>query len=258
MIRILSALIRASLMVSFQYRSDLFFEAATGILRCFSAIAPLWLAFQHTTAIAGWTPPQAMLVMSLFLLFHALQGGLFEPNLGEVVQLIRQGNLDLWLIKPADAQLLVSLRRIDPSYLWDFGVSILMAGVCIAQIGPISALDAALAALLAVNGVLAMYGLWMLAICTSFYFVRVDNLRYLLTTAADAGRWPASVFSTGIRWALTAGVPILLVTSTPAEALRGQWTWTTVAGSLGIGLAFVGLARVAWMRSLASYTSASS
>jgi len=258
MIRLFSALLRTSLLVSFQYRADFLFEVVTGFLRCFAAVAPLWLAFQHTPEIAGWTAPEALLVMALFLGFHAIQGGVLEPNLGEVVQLIRQGNLDLWLLKPADAQLLVSFRKMDPSYLWDFAGSALVAGACIWKIGSLSPTNALLALILAVNGIFAMYGLWMLAICTSFFFVRVDNLRFLLTTAADAGRWPASVFSPIVRGLLTAGVPILLVTSVPAEALRGDWSLSSVIGAFGVGIGFVVASRLAWKMSLASYTSASS
>jgi ABC-2 type transport system permease protein len=103
-----------------------------------------------------------------------------------------------------------------------------------------------------------MYGLWLLAICASFWFVRVDNLRYLLWSVTDAGRWPITVFSGPIRWALTVAVPVAVLTSFPALAIRGRWDATLLAVAVATTLAFVVGSRIVWRRSLASYTSASS
>ena len=183
---------------------------------------------------------------------------MFEPNLGEAVQAIRLGTLDLMLMKPIDGQLLVSLRRFHPPSSWDFVSGVLLAIGASTRIAAPSALDVALAGVLFVSGVLAMYGLWLFAICASFLFVRVDNLRFLLWSVSDAGRWPISVFRGAARFVLTALVPVALVTSFPVEALRGAWSFTTVGVATAVSLGFVILSRWAWNRSLALYTSASS
>jgi ABC-2 type transport system permease protein len=252
------ALIRTSLMSAMQYRSDFLFESLTGILRTFGSIAPLFLVYAHTDRIAGWTPDEAMLVMALFQLLSAFHGGLMEPNLGAVVEAIRDGTLDLWLLKPADAQLLVSIRKIDPAHLWDVLAAVVIGGWALSRIGAPSPMDALAAGILLVAGFSAMYGVWILAICTSFFWVRVDNLRYLLMSAADAGRWPIDVFSGWVRFAFTAIVPVALVTSFPASALRGIWGREVVGVALLVAVAFLALSRLAWTRSLGSYTSASS
>ncbi|HMV70472.1 MAG TPA: ABC-2 family transporter protein, partial [Myxococcota bacterium] len=123
---------------------------------------------------------------------------------------------------------------------------------------PASALDVAVALLLLASGAVGMYGMWLLAICTAFLFVRVDNLRYLLASIVDAGRWPLDVFSGWVRWALTVVVPVGLFTSFPAMALRGRWdAWLLVVG-LGVGAAFGVGSRLAWKAALRRYTSASS
>ena len=99
---------RTSLSIAMQYRSDFLFEGLTGILRTLATVAALGLVYVHRTEVAGWTMPEAMLVMALFLVMSSLVEALFEPNLGAVVEAIRNGSLDLLLMKPADAQLLVS------------------------------------------------------------------------------------------------------------------------------------------------------
>ena len=252
------ALIQVSLMTAMQYRSDFLLEMVVGLLRDVGRVAPLALVFWHRDAVGGWELPHALLVMAFFLAMSGIQGGVFEPNLGEAVESIRTGALDLMLMKPVDAQLLVSLRKLAPAALWDLVAAVVVGGVALASLPPPSLLDTILALVLFTTGVVAMYGLWLLAICVSFFFVRVDNLRFLLWSVSDAGRWPIDVFTGAARFLLVALVPVALITSFPAEALRGTWSWRTVAIASAISAAFLVGSRLAWRRSLAAYTSASS
>lgn len=249
---------RASLATGMAYRADFLFDSLTGLLRTAATVAPLWLVYQHTDAIAGWEPKDAALVMALFLLMEGLIGGLVEPNLGMVVDAVRTGTLDLVLLKPADAQLLVSLRSVAPARLWDVLAGLGVGAWALAQAAPPSALDVSVAVTMVVCGLASLYALWLLAICLSFFFVRVDNLRFLLWSATDAGQWPITVFQGWLRWILTVVVPVAVLTSYPAMALRGDWDAALVATGIAVAVAFVVGSRWVWLRSLAAYTSASS
>lgn len=257
-LRVVGALARVCLMVAMQYRSDFLFEGLSGGLRTFGAVAPLLLVLGHTTAIGGWTVDQAALVMAFFLLLGSFHGGLMEPNLGEVGEAVRKGTLDLWLTKPVDAQLLVSARKIDPAYLWDALAAVAVAGWALHRLPAPGAIDVAVAVFLLGCGLVAMYGVWLIAICASFVFVRVDNLRYLLLSVADGGRWPLSVFSGWIRVVFTAVIPVGLVTTFPAEALRGTWGGPMVLTAAAVAVLFAGGSRALWSWSLSTYTSAGS
>lgn len=256
--RVVGALVRTSLMTGMQYRSDFLADSATGLVRTAATAAPLWLVYQHTDAVMGWHLADASLVMALFLLMNGLLGGIVEPNLGMVVEAVRNGTLDLVLLKPADAQLLVSLRSVAPARMWDVVAAVALGAWAITQQALPTAPDVAIATLMLGCGLASMYGLWLLAICASFYFVRVDNLRFLLWSALDTGRWPITVFSGWVRWGLTFAIPVALLTSYPAMALRGDWDATLVATGFGTSVVFVVGSRMVWVRSLAAYTSASS
>lgn len=257
-LRVVAALMRVSLMTAMQYRGNFWLDAVSGLASNIARLAPLLLVFGHTDSIAGWPWADALLVMGLFLLLAAVQSAILEPNLGEAVESIREGELDGLLLKPADAQVLVSFRKVDAGAIWDFAAATLVIGYALNARGWPPLVDAAVGAGLLLAGLAAMYGLWLMAICTSFFFVRVDNLRYLLWSATDAGRWPIGVFGPVLRFLLTAIVPVALVTTVPAEALRGAWTGASVGVALALSLAFVVGSRLAWKRSLAAYTSASS
>jgi ABC-2 type transport system permease protein len=250
--------VRASLAIAMQYRTDFLIDGVTGVLRTLAAVAPIALVFSQRESLLGWTAPEVTLVAGLYFLMQAVLAGLVEPNLGEIVESVRQGTLDFVLLKPADAQVLVSLRRVDPSHLWDLLAAILLLGWSLAAMDTPSLVDVAAAVVLLLAGLAAMYGIWLLAICTSFYFVRVDNLRFLLWSITDAGRWPLGVFSRWVQLVLVLVVPVAVITTFPALALRGEWSWSLLGAGAGVGALFLVVSRLAWNASLASYTSASS
>jgi ABC-2 type transport system permease protein len=257
-LRIAAALLRASLIGAMQYRSDFLLDAVLGLLRTAAAVGPTMLLFGVRSEVAGWTAPDVTLVLGLYLTAHAVLSGLVEPNLGEVVENIRSGNLDLVLLKPADAQLLVSFRRVQPSAVWDLLGGLLVIGWACAH-RPVPGIGDALLALGMVGaGLVALYSLWLLAICTSFFFVRVDNLRYVLGAIGDAGRNPLPVYPGWVRFVLTAVVPVGLITTFPASALRGEARLATLAVAMGVSLGFAAASRYTWNRSLAAYTSSGS
>lgn len=257
-VRLVGALMRTSVVTAMQYRSDFVVGMLSGLGGTILAVVPLFLVYGHTDSVLGWTFSDTLLVMGLFLLMNGLVGTFVEPNLGAVVEGIRTGSLDHVLLKPADGQLLVSLSRIQVDHFWDVVASVGLITWCLSQSAAWTPVDLGVGLLLLLSGLAAIYALWLMAICTSFFFVRVDNLRFLLWSASGAGQWPVQVYGPFIRTLLTYVFPVALVTTFPAIALRGEWSGTTLGIGLGTSLFFVVLSRVVWVRSMASYTSASS
>lgn len=257
-LRAVVALLKVSLATVVQYRSNFLLNMVVGLLRNVGRVAPLALVFWHRDQVGGWELPHAMLVMGCFLTYNGIQGGVFEPNLGEAVDSIRLGTLDLMLMKPVDGQLLVSLRKFNADAIWDIvaGAAVGIGALTVLPAPSVS--DVLLAIGLFGTGLVAMYGLWLLAICVSFFFVKVDNLRFLLWAVTDAGRWPIDVFTGAARFLLVALVPVALVTSFPADALRGTWALSTLVVAAVVSLVFLVGSRVAWTLSIRNYTSASS
>lgn len=253
-----AALARTSFANAAQYRADFLFDGVTGLLRVAGVLVPVALVFGQREEVLGWTAPELTLVTGLFFFVQALLTGVVEPNLGEVVEAVRSGSFDFLLLKPVDPQLLASVRRIAPARIWDLLAATSLVGWSLSRLPPPAPLDVLAAAVTLLSGLSALYGVWLLAICASFWFVRVDNLRYLLWAVSDAGRWPLSVFGPAVRTALVLVVPIGVATTFPALALRGEWTAPLVAGAVGVGAAFALGSRWVWTRALASYTSASS
>lgn len=255
---VVAALARTSFANAAQYRADFVFDGVTGLLRVAGVLVPIALVFGRRDEVLGWTAPELTLVTGLYFLVQALFTGVVEPNLGEVVEAVRSGSFDFLLLKPVDAQLLASVRRVAPARAWDLLAACGLVAWASSRLPAPGPLDVAAAVVTLASGLAALYGVWLLAICASFWFVRVDNLRYLLWAVSDAGRWPLTVFGPVVRAALVLVVPIGVATTFPALALRGQWSVGLVALAVAVGGVSAVGSRLVWNRALASYTSASS
>jgi ABC-2 type transport system permease protein len=257
-LRLLGAHGRLSLLIAMQYRWDFMLDGLMSIFWTLTALIPLYLVFQERPVIAGWTYGEALVVVAWFTLLDGVLKGAINPSLTTVIEHIRKGTLDFVLLKPADAQFLVSTSRFLP---WR-ATSLLAAGAIFAwafhEIGRGPSLGDVLLALVMLGAALGvLYSLWILVVSVAFRAVRIDNLRYLFESIFDAARWPASVFKGALSFLFTFVIPLALMTTYPARALLGTLEPAQVAGGLGGALAFVILSRVVWTRAIRNYTSAS-
>lgn len=252
------ALLRVALMTALQYRSNFVLEFFTGLGAAAMAALPLVFVFDHATTVAGWTFHESLLVTAFFLILTGLVGSLVEPNLSAVVEGVRTGQLDYLLLKPVDAQVLASAQRFAPARLWDAIAGLVIGGWGLSALPAPTPAGVAAAAALLLAGLAAMYSVWIGVVCLSFWFVRVDNLRFLLSALTDAGRWPVHVYKGWARLALTVVLPVALVTSYPALALLGRLDPGLGVQALVVATVMLAVSRWMWRRALGHYTSASS
>ncbi len=254
----IAALLRAALATTAAYRASFLVELLVSAGGALGVLLPVAFVYGHTEQVAGWSRDEAVLVTACFLVLQGLVGAIVEPNLGAVVDGIRTGQLDYVLLKPADAQLLASFQRFAPARLWDALAGIVAGGWALARLPSPSAVQILTALAMGLAGIAAIYALWILVVCTSFWFVRVDNLRYLLGAVMDGGRWPASVYRGAARVLLTVVVPVAIATSWPPMALLGRLDAGAALQAIVVSLGLCWLSRRAWRSALAHYTSASS
>jgi ABC-2 type transport system permease protein len=251
--------LRVAGMLAMQYRLSFLGEAVMSVGWVLWTIIPLLVVYRFRDSVGGWTWDEALLVMGLFITLEGLLGALIEPNLQAVVEQVRDGSFDFTLLKPVDAQLLVSIHRLKPTELPHAVAGLIVVGVAASRLTPRPGLaEVAQGALLLVAGLMTLHALWTIVVSTSFWFVKVDNLSILLRTTADAGRFPVTYYRGVVKFVLTWIIPVGLITTWPAEALRGTLAPGSLGAALGVGVAFLLLARLVWRFALGHYTSASS
>ncbi len=250
--------LRTSGLLAAQYRWDFLIDGALSVFSAAAALVPLFVVYaDERRGIPGWSFEESLVVIGCFLLLQAILEGAINPGLVAVIEHIRKGTLDFVLLKPADAQFLVSTSRFQ---LWRVAGLVnasIVFTFAFTRLGrwP-SAVGVLQMAVLVAAAVWILYSLWIVIVSAAFYVVKIDNLTYLFTSLFDLARWPVTVFRGALRVVFTVLLPLGLMTTYPAEALLGRLDWPTlVASVLGAGL-FAAAARAVWLRSIRHYTSA--
>jgi hypothetical protein len=134
-----TALFRVQLAISaltaMQYRTDFVVRGLIAILWMAVTLAPVLVVFGVRRTVAGWSFPESMVVVGWFTLLHAVLEGAVSPSLTAVVEHVRHGTLDFFLLKPADAQFLVSTAKIEPWHVVDVFGALAIFGYAFTKLG---------------------------------------------------------------------------------------------------------------------------
>ena len=251
--------LRISAAAGMAYRGDFLLEGFMALAWMAMTLLPLFVLYQGRETVAGWDAPSAMIVIGYFMAVRAVLEGVVSPSFVDLVERIRSGAFDYVLLKPVDAQAIVSASRFEPWKIFDLLGAITLMIYAFAKKGHAPEIqDVGLGLLLFVAGVLAMYSIWIVFASASFWVVRLDNLTFLIGAIFDTARWPVHVFRGVWRVIFTFVFPIAVMTTFPAMALLGELPTRTVLATLGGTALLLAISRLVWRTAIRSYTSASS
>src|SRR5207248_11046936 len=145
-LRVVRAQLRASVAVALQYRFEFAVEGALALLWMGVTLVPLVVVFGTRDSVAGWTFPEMLVVLGWFVAVKGVLEGTLSPSLMQVVEHVRKGTLDFVVLKPADAQLLVSSSKIEPWRVTDLAGAAVIFAFAFGSIGHAPALMHALLA----------------------------------------------------------------------------------------------------------------
>ncbi|HKC60892.1 MAG TPA: ABC-2 family transporter protein [Myxococcales bacterium] len=256
---IVRAQLRASIALALQYRLEFLVEGGLAILWMAVTLVPVLVVFGTRHAVEGWTFPEMLLVLGWFVALKGVLEGAVSPSLTSVIEHVRKGTLDFVLLKPADAQLLVSVAKLEPWRVVDLVGAGLIFAYAFGKLGRTPTAGEVLAAgVMLLGALLVLYSISILVVSIAFFAVRVDNLLYLFQSVFDVARWPSTIFRGFLAVLFTYVLPLALMTTYPALALLGKLQMGTALGGLAGTVAFAAFARLVWSRSIRKYTSASS
>lgn len=197
------------------------------------------VVFTHVKEIAGWTKYEVFFLMGTSHVILRLFETFFMENLMKVPDLIREGELDFYLIKPVHPQFLLSTRYTSFDSLIDTILGFATCGYALVQLGhSVTLPDLAAFVLLAVNGVMLYYSIMMLAVTCAFWFMRFQIME-VWWQMTNIARQPADIFTGKLRFIFTFCVPMLIIANFPVKAYLSKLPWALGLYGLAIMLAFV-------------------
>jgi ABC-2 type transport system permease protein len=264
--RVFATFFRNALVREMTFRGNLIITIMT---RTFYFVAQLTLfeiIYRQVVAIDDWTRYEYFAFMATGMLINSLVEAFFMPNCANFSELIRTGNLDFVLLKPIDAQFLVSFEKMELAMLNQAVLALSLVTYALVKIGhPVHPLHAAMYVVFVAVGVGLLYSLMLLLASTSVWFGRNTGLYDFWFYVTIFARYPRGIYGGSpagetLQFGLTYFVPILLVVTVPsrillAKVLEPSWLTLVAITSAVIGLA---VSRAVFRWSLRSYRSASS
>jgi len=257
-LRLFGVYFKVGAMGEMQYRLNFFVQLLQSILQLGTAIAGLAVIFSYTGSLGGWSPDEVLALVGVYTLVGGLIGLVIYPGMELFIQSVRDGSLDFTLVKPVDAQLLISVQSVDIWKLIDIGLGIGVLIYALARLGAqVGLSQAGLFIGMLLTGSAIIYSFWMFLATLSFWFVRVENILEIFRSMYEAGRWPVSLYPGWLRFILTFIVPVAFVTTVPAEALTGHLTPNTLLLAAILAVVLFVLSRMFWKIGLRHYTGTS-
>lgn len=240
------------------YRVNFFFQLLQSLFSLGVAVAGLSIVFSYTGTLGGWGQEEVLALVGVYLLVGGFIGLLVQPGMQEFIESVRDGTLDFTLTKPEDAQLLVSIRRINIWSFIDVALGLGVLAYSLVRLGEkVGGAEAGEFVLMLAAGGVIIYSFFLILATLSFWFVRVENFLTIFQSMYEAGRWPVSLYPGWLRYGLTFVVPIAFATTVPAEALTGRLTWLTLLVAIAVAVFLFIASRVFWRVGLRHYAGAS-
>jgi ABC-2 type transport system permease protein len=120
--------LRMASLAAMQYRVDFLVRGLIAFLWSALTLIPLLVVFGVRKQVAGWPFAEALVVVAWFMLLRSVLEGAVSPSLTAVVEHVRKGTLDFVLLKPADAQFLVSTAKFEPWRIVDAAGALIVFG----------------------------------------------------------------------------------------------------------------------------------
>lgn len=222
------------------------------------ALVPVLVVASFAGTASGWSAPLALTVSGAYAISAAVLDCFVGPNCARMDRYVREGELDLLLMRPVRTGFLAAVRWVAPSELAAVlpGAGLLTAGLLLAGIRP-DVSDVALAAGWAMVGTVAFACLWLNVSYLAFWMDGSEPVSFVVLSIRTAGQYPRSYFPRPARIMLATVLPAGLLGAVPVEALLGDGSPRLLAVAVAGLIALGAITALHWTVALRHYSGAS-
>ncbi|HTU83069.1 MAG TPA: ABC-2 family transporter protein [Candidatus Acidoferrales bacterium] len=240
---------RINLLTLLEYRANFVMWFAFTIVYHGVALAALYVTMRQFPSMNGWDFRQMFFLYALWMTSHELHNTLFFTVVS-VPEYVREGRFDRFLVRPLDTlfQVLTVPQQIVPD-----GLVLAIATLALATAAAGVRIDwtfVVFVPAIVAGGALIDLGISLVVATLSFWFVRVDTLRWVvMSLEQDFTRYPISIYARGVRIVLAFVLPFAFMNYFPAAYFLGKTdTGLHLAPAVGLLTPAIG---TAWL--LAAY-----
>ena len=259
-IRLFLAIFKISMNHFTTYRLDAVFNFVftSGIWALLNVTSMYVIAIKAKT-IFGWSTGELILLSCIYNVFIGVFGFLFARGFNEFSEIVDTGKLDLFLLKPLDAQLYLSIHTLGVNYLVRTLIGVILAMVTISTFQlNVTWIGVPLFVVTSFIGVFLLYSMLFGLNIFVMWAPRLDNINELFYSLRSLGRYPRDSFRQLGEVGFVLLSPFVIILATPAKMLLGTASVYDFLELLIAAVVMFTITRLFWKFALRYYTSASS
>lgn len=251
--------LKMSWMADMEYRLNIVLRALAETGWYVAQLSIFEVLYTHSKTISGWDVHGMRVFMAVLFLVDVLYMIFLMENIDNLFTLVKQGDLDLYLVKPIDSQFMVSLRKVATAYTLN------LVGILVYLVWAIRNLTQAPSGLqlvvfvgLILSGFLALYAFRFLFATLTVVLQDAGNIQYVWHQLYRLGMRPDPLYPPYLRIFVLTVLPVAFFASVPARALVDGVDWRFCIAAPGLALSLLFLSHYLWGKALKRYSSASS
>ena len=213
------------------------------------------LIYSNGVEIPGWNFYEALLIQSVFMLCTGICAPFFKNMVWTTMWTIKEGSYDLLMLKPCSLVFVTAAASFAVEYIGSLIGGIAMFTYSLAHLPAPTVASLLSFFFLLLMGMCMYLGCILLMSASCFKWVGNGRIFEIYEALTMFGRYPGTVFSGGLRAALTFVFPAAMLGFFPAAAILGRSTWEMMAAAVPC-VAFLALGWLVFRRMIYLYQSA--
>ncbi len=226
---------RINFLTMIEYRANFFMWFGFTLVYHGTAIGALYFTLRQFPSMNGWDFRQMAFLYALWMLAHEFHNTFFFTVVS-VPEYVREGRFDRFLVRPLDT---LFQTLTVPQQIWPDGLLLAIAFFSFATHYAgvtVNSIFVVFVPLVVVGGALVELGISLAVATVSFWFVRVDTLRWVvMSLEQEFTRYPISIYTRSVRFVLAFILPFAFMNYFPATFFLHK-TDTGMALSPQVGL----------------------
>lgn len=250
---------RFSLMQDMEYRINFFSGIAVETGWMLIKLLYVAVVYRAGTNIGILTPDHVTLFIGVYVLLTGFYM-FYYTNLTSLADMVREGTLDMYLVKPVSSQFLLSFRQLSFSLLLPDvigGVGLIAFGWSRAGLpADLKHLAGFLFYLLC--SIVLTYGMFLIPHALCFWLISNGGIHTFTAAAWDMNNMPSALYGKWMQRIGTFLLPLFVITNFPGLFVMDQLSPLHLAWGILAPAIFLFLARALWNKAIRDYSSASS
>jgi ABC-2 type transport system permease protein len=260
-LRLIASFFRVSAQGELAYHANFYVSLLNSVLNFATGVLGIVVLFGQVRTIHGWTFPQSLALLGVYLVLGALRGLFIGPSLDVLAGVdgeIWKGSFDFTMLRPINIQFLVSFRYWRPFALIDLLLGLGVLGLALTQLRQTVTFWNICAFLLALGaGITVLYAI-LLAFASLVFWSNGFLFTWVFDGLFQMARYPVALYPGWVQLVLTWIVPVGIMTTVPAQAISGSLSVGVLIASVTIAVLLLCGASLLFKQATRRYTSASS